>query len=413
MKMARSALTLAALGAFMCLPAPGRAQIIDRLFNPKLKVPVNHAPGLGMQINKVAFAAASGEGAHEFIDALTSRFVAANVEVLERERLDALLKEQNFSLSGHVDKYSAAALGKIVGPATLLFVNGSRYTTEQKRLSNDWRDRKGIVHRTYISRTQAFVRLSVRTVDLATGRIFAATVLQADPSFENKVDDQCCAEYPEAFTALDAALSSVVQDASRMFLPWQSQEDVYFFDDNACGLKTAFNQLRAGDARGALATSISNVEVCKALPKPNPKALAHAYHNVGISHFLAGNYQPALDNLALAEQTKHAGIHLEAMAAVRLASTQASAMQRIEERATLEATQTVRQQAATSRAQEAARLTNEQVIQMTKAGFSATVILSKIKTSACGFDTGTDALVSLKKAAVPEAVLVAMMECTK
>ena len=404
----------AVAAALVCLASVRvDAQFLDRMFNPKLRVPVQHAPGLGLQINKIAFADASGEGSTEFIDALTSRFVGANVDVLERARLNALLREQNFSLSGHVDKSSAVAMGKIVGPTVVLFVTGSRYTTEQKRVHNDWKDRKGIIHRTYISRTQAFVRLSVRSVDLATGRIFAARVLQADPAFENKIDDNCCAEFPEAFSALDSAMKTVVEEASRMFLPWTSIEEVYYFDDSDCNLKDAYRKLKAGDAVSALATSIKNVEICQALAKPNPKALAHAYHNVGISHFLAGRHSAALDYLARAEQAKGADIHREAMAAVRLASQQASEMQRIEERMTLETQQAARTQAQTEKAAADAQVTNEQIIQMVKAGLPPSVILTKVKTSTCNFNTSTDALVGLKKAAVPDDVIVAMMECRK
>lgn len=50
-----------------------KTQWLDRMFNPKLRGPVSHAPGLGLQINRVAFGASSGEGSSEFIDALTTR----------------------------------------------------------------------------------------------------------------------------------------------------------------------------------------------------------------------------------------------------------------------------------------------------------------------------------------------------
>jgi hypothetical protein len=71
-----------ALAVLTLAPSSSEGQWLDRMFNPKLRVPVSHAPGLGLQINKVAFGGASGEGAAEFIDALTSRFVTASVEVI-------------------------------------------------------------------------------------------------------------------------------------------------------------------------------------------------------------------------------------------------------------------------------------------------------------------------------------------
>ncbi len=400
---------------FMVLTAApvASAQWLARLTNPRLDVPVTHAPGLGMQVNKVAFAQASGAGAAEFVDALTSRFVASNVEVLERARLDALLSEQNFSLSGHVDQASATAMGKIIGPTVLIFVTGTRYDVDQKRLYNDWKDRKGGFHRTHISRTQAFVRLSIRSVDLATGRIFAARVLQAEPMAENKVDDTCCAEFPEAYAVLDVALRQVVEEAARMFVPWKSVESVYFFDDKACDLKSAYAALKSGDQAGALARSKANVETCKALPKPNPKALAHAHHNVGMSEFILGRYGAAIAAFQEAQQVKPADIHLEAMSGARLASGEALQMQRIEQRMTIEAERATQAKAAAAQADADAKVTNEAVVQMHKAGLPAAVILSKIRTSGCRFDTNADALIALKKASVPDDVIVAMMECSK
>lgn len=405
------AVLLVAIATLLC-SVPIRAQWLDRLMNPKLDVPVSHAPGLGLQINRVAFGGATGAGAPEFVDALTTRFVGANLEVMERERLGALLQEHDFNLSGFVDKDSAAKLGKIVGPAVMLFVTGTRYTTEKTRVHQDWKDKKG-PHRTYISRTQAFVRISVRSVDLATGRIFAAKVLNADPVFENKVIDRCCAEHPEEFAALDSALASVVEEAARLFVPWQSIESVYYFDDKDCNLKTAYGLLKAGDGSGALASSIRNVDTCQALPKPNPKALAHAYHNVGMSHFLAARYGPALEYLSKAQQTRPANIHVEAMAAVNLASREAAQLQRIEERMTVEAEQVTRERTAAAETAAATKLTNAQVVALAKAGLPKSVIISKIKTSGCAFETSTPALIALKKSAVPDDVIVAMTECSK
>jgi hypothetical protein len=149
--------------------------------NPTLRVPVSHAPGLGLQVQKVVFAEGIGEGATEFTEQLMARFVGQNVQVLERGEMNALLREQDFSLSGAVDRTTATALGKILGPTVMIFVNMQRYTTDQTRVFNDWKDYKGVVHRTYISRTKAYVRTSIRSVDLATGRIFAAKVLEANP----------------------------------------------------------------------------------------------------------------------------------------------------------------------------------------------------------------------------------------
>jgi len=55
-------------------------------------------------------------------------------------------------------------------------------------------------------------------------------------------------------------------------------------------------------------------------------------------------------------------------------------------------------------------LTNDMVIKMAGAKLGDAVILAKIKTSQCNFDTSTDALINLKQAGVSDAVVQAMVE---
>lgn len=55
-------------------------------------------------------------------------------------------------------------------------------------------------------------------------------------------------------------------------------------------------------------------------------------------------------------------------------------------------------------------MTNAEVQQMTSAGFSAELVITKIKASKTAFDTSTATLTELKKAGVSESVLMAMIE---
>jgi hypothetical protein len=314
------------------------AQFWDKLTNPKVKIEIKHPPGLGLQVTKVAFGPARGQGSDEFIDALTELFVKANVEVLERQQLESLLREHDFSFSGYVDQQTAAAIGRIVGPSVMVFVNIQRYATEQKKLYRDWKDNKGFPHRTWISRTQAFVKGSIKSVDLATGRIFAASTLDASPSVENTSEDQCCAEFPGEFDVLDKALRAAVGQARRLYLPWSELTELYFFDDKDCNLKAAYSMFKAGDAKSALEQSMTNLELCKTLGEGKVKALAHAYHNAGMAHLALGDPEKALQYLGEAQRTKAADIHTEAMGDCRRAIQLGREMQRVEEKMALDAT---------------------------------------------------------------------------
>ncbi len=63
-----------------------------------------------------------------------------------------------------------------------------------------------------------------------------------------------------------------------------------------------------------------------------------------------------------------------------------------------------------TRGQGPAPLSNADIIKMVHLKFGDNVIVAKIKSSACNFDTSMDALVKLKQAGVSDAVLAAMVE---
>jgi hypothetical protein len=396
--------------ALMIIPRAAHAQVWDMMTNPRIQTVIGHPPGLGMQVNKIAFGPATGEGSDEFVDALTEQFIHANVEVVERQRLQALLREHDFSFSGYVDRQTASEIGKIVGPAVLLFVSMQRRATEQKQLYNDWKDSKGYVHRTWTSRTQAFIRGSVRSVDLKTGRVFAATVLEAKPVFENKVDGRCCAEYPSEFDALDAGTREVVGQAVRLFLPWNETVELYYFDDKTCGLKGAFSMQKAGNIEGALEQSLANLEQCKALPGADPKVIAHANHNVGMGYFSLGNAGRALEYLQEAQRIKPGQIYVEAITQCQKADAYARDMQRIEEQMVMDAAAVDQKRAAATKSSDAETLTNADILSLAKARLPGAVIIAKIRSSRCRFDLGANALIQLKQGGVPDDVIVAMME---
>jgi hypothetical protein len=60
---------------------------------------------------------------------------------------------------------------------------------------------------------------------------------------------------------------------------------------------------------------------------------------------------------------------------------------------------------------QAPELTNQDVTEMTKAGLSASVIVAKISSAPCHFDTSVAALTSLKASGVDDSVLSAMIGC--
>lgn len=394
-------------------PSVGAAQFLEHFTNPKVSVLLQHPPGLGLQINKVAFGPASGRCADQVVDALIDDFVANGIEVVDRQNLTAVLAEHDLTLSGYVDQASAAAIGRILGPSALIFVKSQRCDAQQDRLTGtetryDPKTKTNYQVRVYSSRTRAFVKFSLQTVDLATGRIFAARVLDYSPERTN----QSYEGYPEApaeYDVMDEAVRMAVTEALRMFLPWSEQTELVFYNDDACGLKEAFQALKVGDIARASDLSRRNLESCQNSPGVKEKVLGHAYYNLGMSHMMAGEHDAALEYFQEAARLRPGDIVAKAIADCQKAKSLVLAMQRIEEKATLEAETREAEAASAASAERASALGNADVVEMAKKKLPDTIIIQKIKTSKCEFDTSPDALVELTKAGVSEGVIMAMI----
>lgn len=306
----------------------------EKLTNPEVVVNISHPPSLGLQLKKIAFGPAMGQCADPFIDSLVQLFVDNQVEVVDRQHLESILAEHKFNLSGYVDPKSAASLGKILGPAALVFIKISRCETKKDSLYSDYKSKYGY-RRIHISRTKASFKGSLQAVDLATGRIFTAKTFEASPQAENKSEGGQ-PEFPDENMMLDQAMAQAKIEIHRMFFPWFESVKLTYFNDKACGMKQAYAMLKRGDIEGALQRSLSGIEEGKNDPNLKKKELGRVYYNAGMSYFTVNDYDRALDMLNQSAMLHPGKIVDEAIITCNHAKKLAIGMQQFEQRMQLE-----------------------------------------------------------------------------
>jgi len=391
------------------------AQGFDAMSNPKIFVKLTHPPGLGLKIDKVVFNPATGNCADQIIDALISDFVNNKVEVIDRENLQTILAEHNFNLTGYVDKNSAVSIGKIIGPSALLTVKVLRCQTEIK--DNLYEDEKkfnyqtgtNYVVRAFIARTTVYLKVSIQTTDLTTGRIFTAKVLEYSPKLENRSYDGK-PESPSEFDVQETAFRYLTSDVHRMFFSWTESTDLYFMDDKDGGLKEAFKALKAGDIEQAFDLSQKNLEQCKNTPDIKEKVLAHAYYNLGMMYFIKNDYDKALEFFQESQKIRPGKIVTESIGECNRAKSLAEEMQKVDDKAAIEIEKANIQTQQAEKSQIANTLTNADIVSLTEKKLPTNLIIQKIKTSTCNFNTSTEALLELTNAGVAEEVILLMME---
>lgn len=291
--------------ALALLALPVQAQFWSELANPKVEVTLVHPPGLGLKVERLAFAPSRDLNSRELADALTADLVQSRqVEVVDRAHLDAVLKEQELGASGYVEPATIAKLGKLLGPSVLVIVNVNRsdlsrnQSTKEER-STDPRTKQEVVRRKRTSITSLDFSATVQVVDLSTGRVFGAQRLEDAPSLSNTSYDGYPA-YPKDSEVRRLAFETAKVKVLRMLLSWSEVRKLTFFDDETFGMDKAHQRLKAGDTRGALDLAQEGLDQSRRDKGQKPKYYPRAQYNVGIINVILGRYEEALPYLRIA-----------------------------------------------------------------------------------------------------------------
>jgi tetratricopeptide (TPR) repeat protein len=284
------------------LAVPVQAQFWSELANPKVEVTLVHPPGMGLKVERLAFASTPNHNSRELVDTLTADLVQSHqVEVVDRAHLDALLKEQELGASGYVEPATIAKLGKLLGPSVLVIVNVnrsdlSRNQSSKEERSTDYKTKQEILRVKRTSITSLDFSATVQVVDLSTGRVFGAQRLEDAPTLSNHSYEGFPA-YPRDAEVRRLAFETAKVKVLRMLLAWSEVRKLTFFDDDVFGMAKAHERLRAGDLRGALDLAFEGLEQSKRDKGQKPKYYPRTQYNVGIIRFIQGNYEEALPYL--------------------------------------------------------------------------------------------------------------------
>lgn len=393
-----------------------QAQFMESLFSPKVRVSIKHPPGLPLKAERIVFAPSGGKCSAQVLQAITSDLLSSGIEIIDRQNIALIFAEQNMSLTHRIDPATAIKIGKIIGPSVLLSVQTLRCTDKQEtsyksikvRISKDQYEDG---YRFYAT-TQVFLKLSVQASDLATGRIFAARVLEYDP-METQSSTDGFPVYPEVFDLLDQAIRSATWEVHKMFVPWAETKELVFYKNKRCNLRNAYQTLQAGLIEHALEISKDNVEECTSNAKSKPKVLAQAYYNLGMTYRITAQFDLALENFRQAMRFRPGDLVSRAISNTIAAKKSALALQAMETDASLKIQDKEMQQEMHIEAQEKNAITNASIITMANQGLPVSIILKLIDTSECRFNVTGGALAKLYAAKVSEAIILRMIDKAK
>jgi hypothetical protein len=297
------------------------AQVWDRFSNPKIQIPITHAPAFPLKLTRVAFEVPQGPCSEELFDNVESAFLENDIEVLNRSHLDAVLREQGFGVSGLARQETAARVGELLGAQALVFL---KVTTCKTSHLTDKKQRwtAGGPVTVYLRVTKGDFRGSVRVIDLTTGR-----TLKTKP-FQSSYSESSQEGYPDDESVLERARELSIAQLRRLFFPWTESREVVFYedDDKFCSLEPGYNLLKAGDLEGALAAADASYSQCRDAPGAKPKMIGRAAYDLGVVQCLRGDFEAGLTNLGEAMRMNAGDVVTSAIAECRQAKEAASRM---------------------------------------------------------------------------------------
>ncbi|MDH5527469.1 MAG: hypothetical protein OEY97_09205 [Nitrospirota bacterium] len=235
-------------------------------------------------------------------------FNSGRFQVLDRENLNAILQEQQLSMSDYTDPAQAVQVGRMLGSAALVFGSVNRYDYEERSSKTDAMCEvkiNGVDKMVPCIRYQRMgawdVEVALRVVDTATGRVIAMRTFDEKASRSVAQKDEPPVRNWNPDDVFDQVVDTVVGRFMRMIAPYHETVQVALFADKALpGLEHGITLARAGNWQAAIDVFTDTVRQAERMPGLKPQTLARAHYDLAVAYGYSGRYEDAMAELDVA-----------------------------------------------------------------------------------------------------------------
>lgn len=264
----------------------------------------------------VAMGNISGNLGDKLGDLLRARLVEAGfVKVIDRKRLETILKEQGISQSELMDEASRLKLGKILSASALINGHYSGDYSEEVTHS-DSKDKKGNNQRTYKRQGKYVTEGNIEITDMETGQILKSINLQNSSGSGKKglfgaiLDGSDDTEYGtndeppkqiDQSKLMDKCVSKDFVTLFKALSPWQEKVKVPFEDDGKLpGLEKGIAMVKMGNMDMAITEFSKMVKAGTGSSNVKGNVLAKAHWDLGLVYMYTWNFDKAAECFATA-----------------------------------------------------------------------------------------------------------------
>lgn len=260
-----------------------------------VKVPINimHPAEINMsKYNQIAIGEIRGDHGRDFSSDIKNRLVeSGNFKVVDRSRMNQIMKELNLSQSDLTAPGNRAKLGKMLSASALVtgYLDGKYKENKSSRkgtcteVLGDGSKRKYSCT-TYYRKGTYSTNGSIDVVDVETGEILRSKSLSAayvsstsatgtSPAAIDKdsLYTRCLSDNVEIF------LKSIVPWSERVMVPFEK-------DDDIPELERGINQAKMGEMEEAIKLFASGAKSAESNPEIDSATIANAYWDLGLAY---------------------------------------------------------------------------------------------------------------------------------
>jgi hypothetical protein len=271
---------------------------------------------------RVAIGGIGGQGGDKLVTDLTQAlFDTKRFDVLDRQHLGEVMKEQDFGATGRVADDTAASIGNIIGSAALLVgdITDYSYNESMNREKKTCRGKDGKEYACthYTRQGKSNVAASLKVIDTESGKILAVKNLKAGTSKRKKgIEKQ-----PPKFNAKDSWLSSnrkkVVGDFMRVIAPYTQNMPVTLLEeDDMPELEMGNNMAKLGNWAKAIEFYRNGIATGEGKGL-EPDAVSKGYYNLGVAMGYSGDYDGGITELEKAYAMNPENLYLGQVKTIR------------------------------------------------------------------------------------------------
>ncbi len=265
----------------------------------RIPVMVTHPAEINMvPYKQVAMGQVDGNLGRAFSDGLKNHLVeSGRFQVVDRSRLDQIMRELNLSMSDLTDEGNRARLGKLLTASAMITGHAEGgYNEELTKKASTCYSGETEVPCTIYYRTGVFKTSgSVDVIDVQTGQIIKSKLL-TNKCEETKSATNGVPEVIDKDALGGQCVSTNILVFYKAISPWNETVQVPFQTDKTIPeLETGVNKMKIGETAQAIELFAGAAKNAEGNPGVKPKAIAAAYWNLGLAYEYTDEFEKAIE----------------------------------------------------------------------------------------------------------------------